>query len=67
MGMSNDYKEAIICGATNVRIGSLIFGERESIIIMKKVYYLGKDSSIYESLENIQKLKKIFLLKELII
>ena len=30
MGMSNDYKEAIICGATTVRIGSLIFGERES-------------------------------------
>ena len=29
MGMSNDYKEAIICGATTVRIGSLIFGERE--------------------------------------
>ena len=30
MGMSNDYKEAIICGATTVRIGSLIFGERGS-------------------------------------
>ena len=29
MGMSNDYKEAIICGSNNVRIGSLIFGERE--------------------------------------
>ena len=28
MGMSNDYKEAIICGATILRIGSLIFGER---------------------------------------
>ena len=28
MGMSNDYREAIICGSTNVRIGSLIFGER---------------------------------------
>ena len=28
MGMSNDYKEAIICGSTIVRIGSLIFGER---------------------------------------
>ena len=28
MGMSADYKEAIICGATFVRIGSSIFGER---------------------------------------
>ena len=28
MGMSNDYKEAIICGSTIVRIGSSIFGER---------------------------------------
>ena len=28
MGMSNDYKEAIINGANNLRIGSLIFGER---------------------------------------
>ena len=29
MGMSNDYKEAIIYGSTILRIGSLIFGERE--------------------------------------
>ena len=29
MGMSNDYKEAIVCGSNNVRIGSLLFGERE--------------------------------------
>jgi len=28
MGMSNDYKIAINCGATFVRIGSLIFGSR---------------------------------------
>jgi len=28
MGMSGDYKEAIKFGATSVRIGSLIFGER---------------------------------------
>ena len=28
MGMSADYNEAIICGATYVRIGSLIFGNR---------------------------------------
>jgi pyridoxal phosphate enzyme (YggS family) len=28
MGMSGDYKVAISCGSTMVRIGSLIFGER---------------------------------------
>ena len=28
MGMSNDYKEAIMCGANNLRIGTLLFGER---------------------------------------
>jgi pyridoxal phosphate enzyme (YggS family) len=29
MGMSHDYKEAINCGASFVRIGSLIFGDRK--------------------------------------
>ena len=29
MGMSNDFKEAIKFGATSVRIGSAIFGDRE--------------------------------------
>ena len=29
MGMSNDYKTAIECGATFVRIGTKLFGERE--------------------------------------
>lgn len=29
MGMSGDYKEAIAAGATNVRVGSTIFGERD--------------------------------------
>ena len=28
MGMSNDYLEAIACGATYIRIGSKIFGDR---------------------------------------
>lgn len=31
MGMSGDYKKAIAAGATHVRIGSLLFGERERI------------------------------------
>ena len=29
MGMSGDYKEAIKFGATSVRVGSAIFGNRE--------------------------------------
>lgn len=29
MGMSNDFEKAIMMGSTNVRVGSLIFGERE--------------------------------------
>ena len=28
MGMSGDYREAIACGATHVRVGSAIFGSR---------------------------------------
>ena len=28
MGMSEDYLEAISCGATYIRIGSRIFGDR---------------------------------------
>ena len=30
MGMSNDWEEAIKAGATWIRLGSLIFGERYS-------------------------------------
>eukprot|EP00111_Clytia_hemisphaerica_P003099 TCONS_00008790-protein len=29
MGMSNDYQQAILAGATTVRVGSTIFGQRE--------------------------------------
>ena len=29
MGMTNDYKAAIIEGATMVRIGTALFGERQ--------------------------------------
>ena len=31
MGMSADYKSALLCGATHLRIGSLIFGERNQL------------------------------------
>lgn len=30
MGMSADFKEAIIAGSTNIRVGSTIFGKREN-------------------------------------
>lgn len=29
MGMSDDYQLAVACGSTSVRVGSLIFGERD--------------------------------------
>ena len=32
MGMSGDYKSALLCGATHLRIGSLIFGERNKLV-----------------------------------
>ena len=32
MGMSNDYAEAIECGSTFLRLGSVIFGKRDIII-----------------------------------
>jgi pyridoxal phosphate enzyme (YggS family) len=31
MGMSNDYQSAIDCGSNMIRVGSLIFGERNTI------------------------------------
>lgn len=31
MGMSDDYKEAIACGATQIRLGRAIFGERPAV------------------------------------
>jgi len=29
MGMSNDFEQAVICGSTYLRLGSVIFGERK--------------------------------------
>ena len=29
MGMSQDYRDAIVCGATHIRIGTAIFGKRD--------------------------------------
>ena len=30
MGMSNDYKKAVLCGATCIRVGTKIFGDRHA-------------------------------------
>ena len=30
MGMSNDFEQAIICGSTYLRLGSIIFGPRST-------------------------------------
>ena len=30
MGMSNDYEQAILCGSTYLRLGTVIFGERST-------------------------------------
>ncbi len=32
IGMSDDYKEAVLCGSSMVRIGSLVFGRRNYIL-----------------------------------
>ena len=29
MGMSSDYREAILSGATTIRVGTLLFGKRK--------------------------------------
>jgi len=33
MGMSGDYEKAIACGATEVRVGSALFGTREKVAL----------------------------------
>ncbi len=30
MGMSDDFEQAIACGATHVRVGSALFGARDT-------------------------------------
>ena len=58
MGMSNDYKEAIICGATTVRIGSLIFGEEKANYYANNLLPWKKILAFFESLESLSKIKK---------
>ena len=51
MGMSDDFKIAIECGANMVRIGSLIFGEREKRkISLPKAAFFDQDGVLYNSM-----------------
>ena len=48
-GMSDDYKIAIECGATMVRIGSTIFGERDYSRKLRAVFF-DQDGVLYNSM-----------------
>ena len=57
MGMSDDYKLAIECGSTMVRIGSTIFGERSSSPAPQKPFghtikavFFDQDGVLYNSM-----------------
>ena len=47
MGMSDDYRIAIECGSTMVRIGSTIFGERRKKI---RAVFFDQDGVLYNSM-----------------
>lgn len=47
MGMSDDYRIAIECGSTMVRIGSSIFGERKKRL---KAVFFDQDGVLYNSM-----------------
>ena len=49
MGMSDDYKIAIECGSNMVRIGSMIFGERDYKPKIKAVFF-DQDGVLYNSM-----------------
>ena len=51
MGMSDDYKIAIECGSNMVRIGSTIFGERQTAKSQKlKAVFFDQDGVLYNSM-----------------
>ena len=51
MGMSDDYRIAIECGATMVRIGSTIFGERSySKPALPKAVFFDQDGVLFNSM-----------------
>ena len=50
MGMSDDYRLAIECGSTMVRIGSSIFGERKAGGRSIKAFFFDQDGVLYNSM-----------------
>ena len=56
MGMSDDYRIAIECGSNMVRIGSLIFGERQKVsqpihtVQWPKAVFFDQDGVLYNSM-----------------
>ena len=51
MGMSDDYRIAIECGSNMVRIGSTIFGERQTAKSQKlKAVFFDQDGVLYNSM-----------------
>ena len=53
-GMSDDYLIAIECGATSVRIGSAIFGERDYSPkrSLPKAFFFDQDGILFDSMPN---------------
>lgn len=52
MGMSDDYRLAIECGSTMVRIGSTIFGERTygATVSLPKAVFFDQDGILFNSM-----------------
>lgn len=50
IGMSDDYRIAIECGSTMVRIGSSIFGERDYTRKLPKAVFFDQDGILYNSM-----------------
>ena len=50
MGMSDDYRIAIECGSTMVRIGSSIFGDRQAAKPVFKAAFFDQDGVLYNSM-----------------
>lgn len=52
MGMSDDYRIAISCGSTMIRIGSTIFGERTqpTLTSLPKAFFFDQDGVLFDSM-----------------
>ena len=61
MGMSNDYKYAINEGATHIRIGSALFGEKKMIVVTQEIIdkKINIDYDVIVNTKSLEKLEKI--------